>query len=257
MNFRHSAAVARNDFLLLRRDLAPWIAFVLMPLLLMGFVSGSYRATLLIDGHAGANGSEQAVPGMATMFALFLMGTIATSFFREHGWNTWSRLRTSAATTGEIMLGKVIVPTLATLVQLMLVFGLGATIFDLPLEGSVIALACVAALFGTSVVALSFVVISFCRTLMQMNLATSLGALLLAGIGGALTPIGDLPGWVQVVAKGTPSYWAMRGYRQVIIDGSTLGDVAPVLSVLALFALALSALAALRFRDDESKVTWG
>jgi len=60
-------------------------------------------------------------------------------------------------------------------------------------------------------------------------------------------------GWARAVAPATPSYWAMRGFRSVILDGDGIGDVvAPVVALLA-FAAVFALIAAVRFRFDEVK----
>src|SRR5437868_9051419 len=51
----------------------------------------------------------------------------------------------------------------------------------------------------------------------QLNAFSNLGAMVLAGVGGALAPTSALPSWARTLAPATPSYWAMRGFRQVIL----------------------------------------
>src|SRR2546430_16850938 len=70
-SWRRSWAVCGNDLRILRRDPLPLVVLVSMPLLFMGFLQPSLRAALVEHGYRGANGSEQAVPGMAGMFLPF------------------------------------------------------------------------------------------------------------------------------------------------------------------------------------------
>jgi hypothetical protein len=53
------------------------------------------------------------------------------------------------------------------------------------------------------------------------------GGVALAGLGGALVPPSALPGWAEAVASGTPSYWAMRGFRSVILDSDGAAGIRP------------------------------
>ena len=54
-------------------------------------------------------------------------------------------------------------------------------------------------------VALGFMLLSLCRSVLQLNAATNIGAMVLGGIGGAVTPIDTLPGWAQAIAPFTPA----------------------------------------------------
>ena len=46
--------------------------------------------------------------------------------------------------------------------------------------------------------------------------------MLFGAIGGALVPLSVLPQWAKTIAPLTPTYWAMRGFRSVILDGAGL-----------------------------------
>jgi ABC-2 type transport system permease protein len=256
MSPSRSAAIARHELRLLRSDPVFFIINCLMPLAVMAFVKQSFRFALAAQGHPGVNGAEQAVPGMAVMFALFLQGNIGVGFFREHGWGTWERLRASWATPGEIMTGKVVVPLLQAAAQLAILFGLGGVLYHLHISGSVLAFVAVAAAFGLCGVALSMALLAICQTVMQLNAVANLAAIVLAGIGGAIAPTAALPGWARAIAPGTPSYWAMRGFRDVILDGGGPQDVVLPIVMLFGFTVVFLVVASLRFRFEQTKTSW-
>jgi len=256
MSWRRSWVIVRQDARLLRSDPAFTIIFLVMPIVTMAFMKPAFRAALVAAGARGANGSEQAVPGMAVMFGFFLVGNVGFGVFREHGWHTWERLRASWARPGEILLGKATVPLATVAMQLGVLFGVGSLVFGLRVRGSILALGAVAAALALCIAALGFTLLAVCRTVMQLNAATNLGSLVYAGLGGALTPISVLPGWARAVAPGTPSYWAMRGFRAVILQSGGLSSVALPVGVLLAFAAGFSAVAVVRFRFEETKVDW-
>ncbi|MGH8990598.1 MAG: ABC transporter permease [Acidimicrobiia bacterium] len=227
-----------------------------MPLLFMGFLQPSLRSALVEHGYHDANGSEQAVPGMAVMFSMFLVSNIGVAFFREHAWNTWERLRASSMGTGEIMLGKAIAPLLVAVFQFAVLFGVGGRLYGLAVKGSLLALLLVEAAFALCMVSLGLVVVAHCRTLLQVNALSNLGALILAGVAGAVTPSFLLPAWVGAIAPGTPGYWAMRGFRTVVVDGGGVREALLPAGVLVAFAGVLGAVAAVRFRIEAVKVAW-
>ena len=176
--------------------------------------------------------------------------------FREHGWNTWERLRASRLSTAELLSGKAITPILSLILQLVVMFGAGALLFDLHVEGPIAAVVAVAAALVLMEVALGFMLLSLCRSVLQLNAATNIGAMVLGGIGGAVTPIDTLPGWAQAIAPFTPAYWAMQGFTDVIIGGEGASGVVTPLAVLGAFTVGFLVIAALRFRVEDSKVSW-
>jgi ABC-2 type transport system permease protein len=230
------------------------VVMIAMPLVIMAFLKPAFRGVLVLDGVEGATGAEQVVPGTSVTFALFLVGNLGFAVFREHGWNTWARLRASPATTVDVMVGKSVTPLLSLALQQAVLLGLGSVLFDLHVRGSILALIAVAVAFALSLVGLGYLLLVVCSTVMQLNAVTNLGTMVLAGLGGALAPITALPAWAQAIAPAIPSYWAMRGYRSTILDGGGLGEVALPVVVLLGFAVGFSVVAWARFRVEETKV---
>src|SRR5881394_3880522 len=122
MSLSRSAAVARHELRLLRRDPVFLLTFTLMPLVVMAFIKPAFRYLVMAPRGRNLNGAEQAVPGAAVMFSMFLVGSVGFAFFRKYGWGTWERVRASWATPAEVMLGKVVVPLLQSALQLSVLF---------------------------------------------------------------------------------------------------------------------------------------
>lgn len=255
MSWRHSAAIARLDLHVARRDSGPIVFLVLMPLVIMAFVKPAFRFALL-TAHPGANGAEQAVPGMIVMFGFFAVGMTGFAFFREHGWNTWDRLRASWATPTEIMLGKLAIPLLLTVLQIVVLFTLGHVLYGLHVQGSLLALGVVSVGLVACLLAMALMLVAVFRTIQQVNAAANIGGLVFAGFGGSLTPLSILPHWARTIAPATPGYWAMRGFRKVILDGVGVRGSLPATGVLLAFAAGFAVVAALRFRMAEPKTSW-
>lgn len=256
-SLRRILAIARHDLRILRRDPVFIIIFTIMPLGFMAFTKGAFGAAMGVryPNHA-LNGAEQVVPGAAVLFSAFLVGNLGFAVFREHAWSTWERLRASHLETWELMLGKSIAPILTLALQLTVMLGLGAVLFDLHIRGSVPAFLAVAAMLAVMEVALGFMLLAVCRSILQLNAATNLGAMLLGGIGGAVTPFYLLPAWAQHIAPATPTYWAMRGFNRVIIGGGGFSSVALPIAALAAFSAGFTIIAALRFGVEEAKLSW-
>lgn len=249
-------AIGRHEFKILLRDRRFLLVMIGMPVVVTAFVSKMFRFTLVNEGYRHANGAEQAVPGMTVMFTFFMVGSVGYVFFREHGWGTWERLRASRARPFEIMVGKCVpVLTYASFQQAVL-FGLGVGLFGLRVRGSVAILALLCVSFALCLVTLGVAVHSICKTANQNNAISSVGTMLMAGLGGAIAPISALPVWARAISPATPSYWAMRGFRSVILDGGGMPDVLLPLAAMLAFAAAFTVFSLRRFRFEQTKISW-
>lgn len=245
------SAVVRHELRVVRRDIQPYVVMIIMPLLLMAFIKPAFARF----DDAG-NGSAQAVPGMVVMFSMFLVANVGIAFFREHGWGTWDRLRAMWVPSSAIMLGKAVAPLLVLTIQMAVLFIVGGFVFDLDVEGSIVGLGLITLAFAMTLVALGIALVSVCQSVMQLNSFANLLTLLLAGLGGALTPLSSLPDWARAVSPATPSYWAMRGYRMVIVDGASAVEVLPTSAMLIAFTCGFIAVVSWRFRFEETKTHW-
>ncbi len=250
---RRSAVIAANDFALLRKDPLATIILIVMPFVVMGFVKPAHAPVLREEGYGFANGAEQVVPGMAQLFAYFMVTFAGMAFFREHIWNTWDRLRALPVKPREIIVGKVVPAFLIICTQQLILFSAGSLLFDLDVRGSLLALVLVVLAFAIWLMAFILVTVTFCRTFQQVLAVANAGAVLFAGFGGALTYIETLPGWAQAIAPVTPTYWAMDGFNSVFLDGEGVGGVAVPLAVLLGSAVVMFVLFALRYRLEAEK----
>lgn len=249
-------AIVRHDLRILRRDPVFLVMMIAMPLVMMAFLKGTFQLSLRAAGYPDATGAEQIVPGGIVMFSTFMMGNLAFSVFREHGYGTWDRLRATPSSTLELLAGKSVVPLMTLAVQTIVLLVVGITVFGLRIKGSFAAIMLVAVAHWLCLTAVGLFLLAVCSTIQQVNAASNLGAMLLSGIGGAFTPISSLPGWAQRISPATPHYWAMRGFRSVILDGRGLGAVALPTGVLTAIAVGLVVITRIRFRADERKLSW-
>ncbi len=242
--------ICRHELRVLRTDPQVVGVLMVMPVVLTAFLKPTLRYELVATGYSGASGAELAVPGIAIMFGLFGWGFLGLAFFHEWIWSTWPRLVSSPNALWQIILGKALAPLLLACVQMTLLFGAGYLLFALDLHKPVIDLAVVAVCFSVCITFLGVALFTLCRSWEQMNAASNLGAVLLAGLGGALVPLATLPSWMRAIAPVTPTYWAMRGFESITLPGHSLRDAWLSSAVLLGFAAAGGALAARRLRIE-------
>ena len=256
ISLRRLGVILAHEGRLIRRDPYPILVLVVFPIIDMAFLKAAFRPALVQAGHPHANGAEQVVPGQAAMMAFFVVSLVVFAFFSEFTWATWDRLRASPAASIEIVLGKALPRVAMVLAQFVVVFLAGIVIFDLHIRGSVMALVPLVASFSVCLVLLGVAVTAFCRTAQQAGSFSMAGMVLFGAIGGALVPLSVLPDWARTIAPVTPTYWVMRGFRSVILDGQGLGAVIAPIAVLGAMTVLFAAVAMRRLRFDETKVAW-
>ena len=253
---RRLGVILAHELRLMSRDPLPAMVLVVFPVVTMAFLKPAFRPALVQAGHPHANGAEQVVPGQAALSAFFLVSLVSFAFFSEHFWATWDRLRASQATSLEIVLGKALPRLAIGITQFIVIFAAGVVLFGLHIRGDVAALAPLVAAFSICLVLLGVAVTALCRTAQQANAFGIVGMVLFGAIGGALVPLNVLPGWARTIAPVTPTYWAMRGFRSVILDAQGLNGVATPIAVLLAMTLLFAVVALRRLRFDETKIGW-
>jgi len=233
------------------------IFVILMPLLMVALMKDLFAGELAAQGFTGANGSEFAVPGMAVAFAGFGVGYAGFTFFRDHGWGTWDRLRATPASAVDILVGKVTPTVLVSVTQLGLLFALGGPLFGLRITGSVAALTALIIVLALALSAFGMLITAFSRTMNQLNAVGSVGGMAMAMLGGAWVPLTAMPGWAQAVAPALPTYWAMEGFTNVILEGGGMRQVVIPVVVMTGFGVLFTVLAAWRFRFEDTKIYYG
>lgn len=252
-SLRRFGVIAGHELQLVRRDPTPLMVLIVFPVITIAFLKPALQPALVQGGYPDANGAEQVVPGQAVMSAFFIVSLVTLAFFAEHGWGTWDRLRATPSSSLEIICGKGVPRVAIGIVEFVVVLGAGAVIFGLNVRGSVLALAPLVVAFSVCLVLLGVAATALSRTAQQANAFAFTGMVLFGAIGGAFVPFSVLPGWAQTIAPVTPTYWAMRGMRAVVLDAQGVGAVMLPTAVLLGMSVVFAAVAVARFRFEDAK----
>lgn len=240
-----SLAIARHELRILGAEPMPVIVMTIMPLVLMALFKPVFET-----------GAAQSVPGMTVLFAFFLVGQVGYVFFREHAWGTWERLRATDLRRGQIMAGKIVIPLAIFFAQFTILFTLGHVLFGLHIKGSVVALAAVGAALAVALTAFGLALVAACRSYMSLQTIVNIGALVFAGVGGALVPFALLPNWIREISPYTPGYWAMKGFTRAIEGPATPSALVAPIGVLLGWTALFLAFTAWKLRFEETKTGW-
>jgi len=230
-----------------------FLPMLLLPVIITGLMSPLLEPILVRHGYLHAAGADYVIPGMAILFSFVLVSDMAFTFLQEYEWKTWPRLVASPASGADILVGKAVPALVLLLLQGAALFLLGHALFGFEVRGSIGSLMVVEAAIAACALGFGLFLVGVSSNARQVNLFANLGALVLVGIGGALVPLTELPGWVRAIAPITPSYWAIRALRGVVLDGHGLAAVAASVFVLLLFAIAFAVAGIFAFRLDDSR----
>jgi len=140
MSWRRLGTILAHELRLIARDPLPVMVLIVFPIITIAFVKPAFAAALQQTGYPHANGAEQVVPGQAVMNAFFIVSLTTFAFFSEYAYKTWDRVRSSPATSPEIVLGKAIPRVAMVILQLVLVLTVGVALFGLHIAGNPLAL---------------------------------------------------------------------------------------------------------------------
>lgn len=253
---RYVLPIAKLDLKWLVNDPVTMVILLVMPLLVAAFLKPVFNLTLASEGVSGANGAEQAIPGAAVMFSFFLVAFTGYAFFKEHGWNTWVRLRTSGASPWHVLAGKGLPILIVALAQQAILFVAGVILFDLRIDGSLALLFLVALSLSLCLVALGELVAVLTRSVEQAGAIGNLSSILFGGLGGAIAPVALLPRWAEVAGWFTPAHWAIRGYRSVIIGSISSSEAFTACAILLAAAGVLIGITVMKFDLAANKTGW-
>ena len=212
-------------------------------------------AAILLHRAEAPNAMEIAVPGFAVLFLFMSAGTAALSIYSEKKLSTFRRLLSAPLHKAELLPGKMLPNVIAVLLQIVVIFAVGAWV--MPLLGmDRIALGNLPALVVVSIVvalcsaSLGVLIAALARTEGQISGFGSAVLWVAGAVAGAFIPQFLLGNLLGTIGKVTPHYWAISAYNDVIVRGQDLAGISTQLGVLALFTVAFFAIGVWRFRFD-------
>jgi drug efflux transport system permease protein/drug efflux transport system ATP-binding protein len=189
------------------------------------------------------------VPGLVGII-LQLITTLLTAFSivreREHG--TFEQLMVSPLGAWSLLLGKLAPYAMIAVVETVFVLTVMVFVFQVPIAGSLTALAVLAALFSVTSLSLGVIISTFARNqseAMQMAFLIMLPSILLSGF---VFPLESIPRPIYPLTFLIPVRYFLEILRAIILRDAPLEALAQPALGLALFTVLLLVLSALRFR---------
>ena len=229
--------LVRHNALIRWRDPGQIISYLVLPMAIMVMFKPLYQQAL--NQYAGDDtGALQVVTGPLIMFSIFAMAVVGHSVFLERQWRTWDRLRTSAASTTELLIGKTIPVFIILVVQQVVLLTYGCLITGLSFPRSFLLVLAVLCLWALVLIAIGTALATLIRSMAELGMLTDIGSMVVAALGGALVPVSMMPGWLQVLAHVSPGYWGITMLRAAF-RGDAGAVVPPALILLAVGVVAV------------------
>jgi ABC-2 type transport system permease protein len=194
------------------------------------------------------NGVAHAFSGMAMQGLLFWAIESAMVIMRERKQGIWRRLRAAPVSPAILLLGKLLSGAIRAAMVLTVVFGAGALIFHMRIDGSWLGFALISASAALMASAFGLFVAALGRTEQQSRGLSILAVLTMMMLGGAWFPSFLMPQWIQNVALAVPVRWAVDGFDGMTWRAQGALSALPYAGVLLGFTLVFALVAVKRIR---------
>jgi ABC-2 type transport system permease protein len=190
----------------------------------------------------------QIVPALiGVILSMTMTMFTAVSIVRERERGNLELLITTPVKSLELTVGKLLPYIFIGLIQTTLVLGLGAVLFSVPVQGSLIGLYVAALIFIAATLSLGLLISTVAQTqtqAFQMSLFTLLPSILLSGF---IFPFDGMPVVIQYLAQALPLTHFNELVRGIVLRGASIAELQSPLIKLLAFTVVIVAAATLRF----------
>lgn len=174
-----------------------------------------------------------------------IVGTLLTAvnIAREKELGTLDQLNVTPVTRGQFIAAKLIPLWSIALVELSIGLLAARVIFHVPMRGSVALVVAMAAVYLVAALGIGLWVSTLVETQQQAIFITFFIMMIYLLMSGLFTPIRSMPGWAQGLAHLNPVMYFVQIVRAVMLRGAGFADVARPFGILALYGVAVFALA--------------
>ena len=195
---------------------------------------------------------EQNVPGFAMTFVLLsVIFGVAFGMRDEEAWGTSARLAAAPVHHATIVAGKLLARLIVGTVQLLLLLLFGHLVYDLTLGDSWVTLAIATTAIVFAMTCFSLIIAAVASTREQVVPVGISAVFILAALGGCWWPFFEQPKWMQTIAQGVVTTWAMFTIHDVMLRGKDLIAILPKLAFLTGYGVLSFAVGLKFFRYSE------
>lgn len=182
---------------------------------------------------------------VVTSYSVTALRSFSSALRSAQATGTLEMLLLTRASLPTIVFGWTLYPFMRATLFLIVYLVVGFMIVGVRLQNADMAAIAVTIVFTLLIMgSLGIIAASFTLVFKQGDPATAL--LIVAGgmLSGVMYPVGVLPVWLQTIAMALPQTHAIEAMRLATLRGFTIGELAPQLAALAIYAAILLPLSA-------------
>jgi len=191
------------------------------------------------------------IPAMIGMILQYL-GTMltATAIVRERERGTIEQLIVTPLRPRELVIGKLAPYVLLAFLNTIEVLVMGVLIFGLAINGDLILLLTLTALFLITTLGIGLLISTIANTQQEAMLTTMFTLLPSIFLSGFFSPLAAMPVWLQVASYAIPLRYFLIIARGIVVKGVGASALWPEIIALGFFAVFVMSAAAARFRKS-------
>ncbi len=190
------------------------------------------------------------VPGLVgTILTMTMVMLTALAMTRERERGTMENLLATPVRPLEVMVGKILPYVVLGYVQLGVILGAAALLFDVPMVGSATLLLAMIGVFMLANLGVGFTFSTLARNQLQALQLTFFFFLPSMLLSGFMFPFRGMPGWAQALGELLPLTHFLRIVRGVMLKGAGGAELLPELWPMLAFLGVAGAVALLRYRQ--------
>jgi ABC-2 type transport system permease protein len=197
---------------------------------------------------SGGGGFTQSVPGMATMYVMFVIFPAMALFIRDRRQWITQRLLTLPLSRMQILGGRLTARFVLGMLQYLILFAFGLIVLQVSFGGEPVALLALMVAFTVCITGFMTLIATIPQNEGQARGISLFLSLTLAPLGGAWWPLDIVPPFMQTIGNLTPVGWVMNGFSSVIYLNGTLITILPNVALLVAFGLICFALGTRRLQ---------
>ena len=194
---------------------------------------------------------QQNVPAWLVFSIFFVAIPFSNTFITERELGVQRRLQTTELGIAHQFAGKFVPYFVINMLQVALMLAVGVWIVPLfggerlELLGNPFAIALVGAAISCAALSLALLIAVISRTTEQATMASGLGNILLAAIGGVMVPRFVMPAAMQSISDWSPMAWGVDGFLKLLLENGSFGDIMGPVAKLVGFSVVMIAMAGL------------
>lgn len=193
-----------------------------------------------------ANFMVPALIGLILQTLTALLTAVAIVREREQG--TLEGLIVTPIRAPELMVGKIVPYVIVAFMAMLEILIVGTLWFKVPINGSVLLLVALAALFLLSALGIGLLVSTAAHTQQEAMMLAFFTILPSVFLSGFMFPVASMPKVLQWASKVIPLTYFLVIDRGIVMKGNGIAILLPQVIALAVFGVAILTLAVVRFR---------